>query len=328
MSNLNQYELSRKLGSTMRPLGRKAAFGPIGMLRTLGDALTARYADSSFNAELFTISDDLRLIRAFEDVRDGLPPDAVNCEPELRQRFTRKCRELGLEFEPSSLRRRLLTVRKNKRRYAEHGVSLSKSTRRVETPEIAKKHLPTIEVALVKMKYIHGVSIDEILIQDELAEELIRFAQISVPRLGARAVCAGALYLRKGRYIKKNRMEEIMKFDPTIADSSFSDTIAISAIERNKPPRQRGLFEVRKNGRSLYIGYSIDLQSSANVFVKKNPLHVVEGAFWHFDADETGFRYIAGDRIGELSAADWVKRCVVAWSPLFNWPVSATARAA
>src|SRR5438874_692585 len=153
MAELNQYAISKALGSTMKPI-KRGRFGGFGLLETVAEALRTREATTegssrSGEAINFSYPEDAIVVRAFEDVRQGAATDALLWNRELAEAFYRRCKELGLDAPDTLLGRRLITVRKNIRRYEKHGISISPATKKEPHVSIVPQYAHVIEFVLV-----------------------------------------------------------------------------------------------------------------------------------------------------------------------------------
>src|SRR5712692_6157548 len=153
MAELNQYSISKALGSTMKPV-KRGRFGGFGLLETVAEALRAREATTEASAASgqttkLTYAEDAVVVRAFEDVRQGAATDALLWDRKLAEAFYRRCKELGLNAPDGLLGRRLITVRKNIRRYEKHGISISPATKNEPHVSIVSRYAHVIEFVLV-----------------------------------------------------------------------------------------------------------------------------------------------------------------------------------
>src|SRR5258708_32270439 len=77
VDKLNQYAISKILGSKMTPV-RRARFGNFGLLETTAEALRARQASGpSSEATHFSDNEDRLGVQAFEEVRQGSAPNPI-----------------------------------------------------------------------------------------------------------------------------------------------------------------------------------------------------------------------------------------------------------
>src|ERR1700680_1843068 len=93
---------------------KRARFGNFGLLETTAEALRARQAFDSLNENThFSYNEDRLVLQAFEDVRQGVAPDAILWDRPLARAFAERCRQLGLEASDAFLIRRLINIRKH-----------------------------------------------------------------------------------------------------------------------------------------------------------------------------------------------------------------------
>src|SRR5260370_32128411 len=132
----------------MKPV-KRGRFGSFGLLENMGEALRVREAPvaSSASGQTTTLSypEDAVVVRAFEDVRQGAATDALLWNRELAECFYRRCKELGLNAPDALLGRRLITVRKNIRRYEKHGIKISPATKTEPHVSIVPQYAHVIE---------------------------------------------------------------------------------------------------------------------------------------------------------------------------------------
>ena len=161
MDKLNQYAISKILGSKMTPV-KQAQFGNFGLLETTAEALRARKASGPSSAAThFSLDEDRLVVQAFEDVRQGAATDAILWDRSLARAFAQRCRQLGLEASDAFLNRRLMAIRKAPRRYEKHGISIAPATKSETHPSIVPQYAHVIEFALVRLRYRYGASIDD-----------------------------------------------------------------------------------------------------------------------------------------------------------------------
>ena len=183
MDKLNQYAIGKILGSKMTPV-KRARFGNFGLLETTAEALRAQQASNpSGAAPHFSYNEDRLVVQAFEDVRKGAATDAILWDRSLARAFARRCRQLGLEASDAFLNRRLINIRKNIRRYEEHGISICPRDEERPHPSIVPQYAHVIEFALVRLRYRYGASIDDILLDPDLGEKFEHLAFELAPDL-------------------------------------------------------------------------------------------------------------------------------------------------
>src|SRR5438874_10984187 len=93
MDGLNQFAISRILGSTMKH-AKRPVFGPLGALHAQNQVL----ANCPKRGEQITFSPPAEklIVRAFQETRRGLPVDRVLADPALAEKFFKRCRQLGV----------------------------------------------------------------------------------------------------------------------------------------------------------------------------------------------------------------------------------------
>src|SRR5688500_13015878 len=110
MSELNQFAISRVLGSTMKHL-KRPAFGPRGVLHAQNQILANRFV----RGEQITFAPqvDKLIIRAFEETRNGWPLERLLSDSARTARMLRRARQLGVEAEDHAILLRLFRFRKS-----------------------------------------------------------------------------------------------------------------------------------------------------------------------------------------------------------------------
>src|SRR5437867_3876673 len=183
MDELDQYAISKILGSKLKPIG------PVGFgnfhLRQAADEIQHALKSDSPAPEIFTFgyADDAKVVDAFERVRRGAAPDELLWNKDLARLFARRCHDLGLDAPQAVLIRRLFNVRKNHSRYKQHGIVIGPTTKKSRPATVAPEYAHVIEFALVKLRYRYGASIDDILMDPELGDRLEAMVAEVVPTL-------------------------------------------------------------------------------------------------------------------------------------------------
>ena len=321
MAELNQYALSRALGSKMKPV-KSARFGSFALLETAAEALKVRdLPQTGRNAGRFTYDHDRVVVEAFEDVRQGAPPDAILWDRGLLRRFTERCRELGLDAPDPFLARRLINVRKNKARYAKHGIIITASAQQDRRPRIVPQYASVIEFALVKLRYRYGCSIDDILLDVHLGDQFERCALDVAPELSPADLRLGALYIRKSHFLRKKDRPLLEKLDSAEIDRHASPAIPLTKVSEADIPAGSGLIEIKEGDRFLYISGSEFLRSAAKEFVSGRSFQILTSPFWHPQLDAMTLQFIAADGLAGVPLRIWQNRLICERHPVFNWPV-------
>src|SRR5262245_57322495 len=131
MDDLNQFAISRTLGSRIRHVG-PVGFGNFKLRSTTEEiqkALAAGREESAPSDPDFGYRQDAIVVKAFEAVRDGAPTDELLWNKKLAQGFIKEARRLDLQASPAYLIRRLINVRKNAPRYRKHGIEILPTTK-------------------------------------------------------------------------------------------------------------------------------------------------------------------------------------------------------
>ena|GEM_PF-2438333 len=322
MTNLNQYELSRMLGSQMLPT-KGVRFGGFGLLQTTAEVLQAqeRFRDRAGDEPEFDYEQDRLIVQAFEEVRDGSSTDALLWDRSLLVQFERRCRELGFDAPVRLLNRRLINVRKNKTRYAKRGIVLSPTTRKEPKPSIVSQYAPVVEFALVALRYRFGASIDDILLDPALAEDFEQRVQEIAPQLSGEDLRRAALYIRKSRFIKSREEHEIQGLNVGNVQSALSPAEPLSKVDVESLPEQSGLVEVDEDDRHLYVVRIQSVRPLVRELVSGNVFRIVQNSFWTPDPSSITMRYVCGNRVAGVSLQKWEHRLIHDYDPVFNWPM-------
>ncbi|MBI1899974.1 MAG: hypothetical protein HYS13_02515 [Planctomycetia bacterium] len=322
---LNQYALSRALGSKMRPV-KAARFGNFALLETTAEALRATevYAPATPTAD-FSYAEDRVVVKAFEDVRRGAAPDAILWNTTLARAFYQRCRELGLDAPDAFLGRRLLNVRKNRRRYEKHGIVIAPATVREPHASIVPQHAHVIEFALVRLRFRHGASIDEILVEPALGQQFEDLALEIAPQLSPQDLRLGALNIRKSRSLEPKDQGTLAKLDPAVIDQACSAPIRLSDTNVKRVPESPGLIELSEGDRFLYIARNDNLRPTIEQFRNGQAFAIMANNFWTPRLDAISVQYVVGDECGGVPMSKWERRLIYEREPVFNWPMHKAA---
>ncbi len=323
MDNVNQYAISKILGSKMTPV-KPARFGNFGLLETTAEALRARQASSrSRAAPNFSYKEDRLVVQAFEDVRRGLAPDAILWDRSLARDFAKRCRQLGLDAPDAFLNRRLLNIRKGIRRYEKQGISIAPASKSDTHPSIVPQYAHVIEFALVRLRYRYGASIDEILLDPNLGQQFEQMALELAPDLSNRDLRLGALYIRKTRHFEKKDVARIESLDLEIVEKAWSRPVSLETVDPANVPSSPGLLELKEEGRYLYISRNNDIRPAADQMRSGNAFDLVANGFWTPRLDKITLQFVAGATVGDVSLGVWERRLIRDREPIFNWPMHA-----
>lgn len=323
MDELNQYAISKILGSKMTPM-KRGRFGNFGLLETTAEALRAGQSSHPLRATVsFSFDEDRLVVRAFEEVRQGAAPDAILWNRSLAAAFTRRCRELGLKAPDAFLNRRLINIRKDSRRYEKHGISIAPATKGEPHPSIVPQYAHVIEFALVRLRYRYGKSIDEILLDPEYGEKFEQWASELAPGLTSVDLRLGALYIRKTRHFEKKDQEKIKSVE--LVDDAWSEAVSLAAMKPADVPSSPGLIELKEGDRYLYISRNKDLRPAAEQLQTGKAFELVSRGFWTPHLEEITFQFVSGAKVEGVGIGVWERRLIRDREPLFNWPVQQNA---
>jgi hypothetical protein len=321
MAELNQYALSKTLGSKMRPI-RAPRFGNFGLLESTAEVLMAReLGDRHESGTEFSYAHDRLVAQAFEQVREGAPPDTILWNRPLARVFAHRCRELGLDAPDAVLNRRLLNIRKNKKRYERHGICLSPSTQRETHPSILPQHAHVIEFSLVRLRYRYGASIDDVLLDPALGDEFERLALEIAPQLSPQDLRLGALYIRKSRFLPKQEQSSLTKLDLAKIDHETKGPITLVEAKHEQWPDAPGLIELKEGSRYLYIARNENLQATIGQFVSGQAFAIMADEFWKPQFDSIQLQYVVGNLVAGVGIGKWELRLISDREPVFNWPI-------
>jgi hypothetical protein len=317
---LNHYAINQIVKGRMVPASAKMRFGRIGLLNVAGQMLKHRpreRAKVSFSYETDTIAVD-----AFAKVHGGVSPETVLIDSDLVSRFHAEARKRGFHASAADLNRRLINVRKNKARYNAHGIYLPKTTVSDPQPSIVWKYAHVIEFSLSRLHSRYGVSIDDILIDPDLAAEYEKMAQVAAPDLTSYQLRLAALYIRKSRFIPKKAETIIRTLKPEKIEAKFGDVGTLARIKLPIPD-DTGLIEVLEDGRHLYITRNENLQQAVEQLASPASLKFMGNAFWEPDPSRINIRIFLGEQFLKVPISQWQLKLIAARQPVFNWPIAA-----
>lgn len=323
MDKLNQYAISKALGSKMTPI-KHGRFGNFGLLETTVEALRTQTAGHN-QTEHFSYDDDRLVAQAFEYVREGASTDAILWDRALAEAFVKRCRHLALEAPAAFLIRRLINIRKNKRRYAQHGITIAPATKSEAHPSIVPQYAHVIEFALVRLRYRYGASIDDILLDPALGEKFEHLASEIAPDLRPQDLRLGALYVRKTRHFEKKTLAKMQALDMAVVENAWSNPVGLAAIDPLEVPATPGLLELRDADRYLYISRNENLRPAVQQLRTGKALDLVANGFWTPCLKRIKLQFATGNRIGGIGIGVWERRLIRDHEPLFNWPVQNAA---
>ena len=321
MGKLNQYAISKTLGSKMTPV-KRVRFGNFGLLETTAEALRVRQGSGlSSTPTHFSYDEDRLVVQAFEEVRQGAATDAILWDRSLARAFAARCRQLGLDALDASLNRRLINIRKNIRRYEQHGITIAPATKSETHPSIVPQYAHVIEFALVRLRYRYGASIDDILLDPELGDRFEHLASELAPGLRDVDLRLGALYIRKTRHFAKKDLAKIESLDVQAVEEAWSKPVSLAAVNPADVPSCSGLIELKEGGRYLYISRNEDIRPATEQLRTGKAFDLVANGFWTPRLDDISFQFATGAKVGGIGIAVWERRLIRDREPIFNWPI-------
>ena len=321
MADLNQFAISKILGSKIKPVGA-VGFGSFSALSTT-EVIQKALCDNDPVAKSpsYTYEQDAVVVQAFEMVRKGASTDELLWNKLLAKSFADKCRSLGLNATNSYLTHRLINVRKNSPRYRKHGIVIGPTTKAVIHPSIVPEYAHVIEFALVRLRYRYGSSIDDILIDECLGDKFEEMAHRIAPSLSSRNLRLGALYIRKNRVIKKRDRAMLSGLELADIEREWQGVIALSSLRPQDVPAAPGLIEFKENGRYLYISHNKNIHLAARQLGTGDAFRFVGSSFWKPDLDAITFSFATGKKFAGVAIENWERKLVHDRNPVFNWPI-------
>ena len=326
MSDLDYFSLSRLLGGTMQPI-TKPVFGPFGLLPIAVETAKGRLRPNTAKPR-FTLPQEKLIARSFEQSRDGAPPDALLWDMELRNRFLETCQKNGLDFPSAGIVRRLLAIRKNPQKYARLGIFIKPTLRTESYPSLLVEYAPVIEFSLVRLRYRHGASIDEILIDPALGQEFEAAALAVMPNLTSQSMRQAALTLRKTRFLRKSSRAELKKLKLRRLEPAWTPFQALASLDLTAVPSTPGIIEIREPERELYISRNANVQGVLKLLAKKDAVSIMANPFWMPNLEIIQARFLPEPRLDVADLDRWELKLLSERSPIFNWPLTKPKRAA
>jgi hypothetical protein len=322
MTSINQFAISKVLGSKIKPISR-VGFGNFHLRQTTEEIQKAFQDNHEAPAPTaFSYNEDALVVQAFERVRNGSPTDELLWNTTLATAFVKECKSVGLDAPDAYLIRRLINVRKNAPRYKEHGIEIAPTQKKEIHPSIVAEFAHVIEFALVKLRYRYGVSIDDILMYPALGDRFEAMAREIAPGLSSTDLRLGALYIRKNRVLKKKELDTIHKLDTAAVKRAWETSSTLTKVDVAKVPGSPGLIELSEPKRCLYISHNKNIHAAVEQLHTGQPFRLIANHFWKPNLDEITLRYVHGLKIAGVSIETWERRLVYDLEPVFNWPMA------
>lgn len=318
MSDLNQFVVSRVLGSTMKHTERPA-FGPLGALHAQNQVL----AQFPKRGEQITFLPPVEkaIIRAFEETRQGFPVDRVLADPVLAEKFFKRCQRLGVEAPRYKIALRLLAFRKSPRA----NLRISRKTANEPRRDFST-YAFAAEMAITQMKYRYGASVDDILAYPEIGKEFDALAGKIYPGLAPLDYRLAALYVRKRSHCKPierplfesitiHRAETTLQRHGSLDNIDLDQFQGLNAIV--------GLVEEARIRRFLYITRAKDASETLRPFTKQETFAAIGNSFWTPSLSLIHvYVYDIHGKFKNVPQSVWAKKLIHEKEPIFNMPIA------
>ena len=319
-STINQFLVSNVLGSTMVP-GRRHPFGQFGRsLRTVAEMLKGRETRGYQPPTTLAPTDDLLIVKAFEETRNGVSPDRLLADPVLTAKFNARCKALGVEAAPVTINHRLLQFRKNPPK----GIKLARSTERGH-PLDHSGYIHASELASKQMNYRRGVTIDDIIADPAIGGEFDHLANTIAPGWTPVEYRLAALYVRKVTRVCDLKDKRLFE-EATVAsiDAELVNVGNLAEINDCDLPDRPGIYaltEVTENSRDLYISRSEDLRLGVAPFRNSQLFSALGNHLWSPRLEEIQVNLFSGEEFRGVNTRIWELKMINERSPVFNLPI-------
>jgi len=321
MDGLNQFIISRVLGSTMKK-GRRSSFGPLGALSVQNQVL-ALCPKRDEQISYLPPAEKL-IVRAFEEKRQGLPLDRVLADPTHTEGFLKRCRDFEVVGPDHAIILRLLQIRKSPR---EH-VRIEKATKREPRRDFSN-YLYAAEMASVRIKYQFGASIDDILAHPGIGKEFDKLASQLRPGLKPLDYRLAALHVRKSHYFKKDERSLFEATDVSRADQAVKNFGPLDRIDPHSLGHADGIFALvdkARGSRFLYLAETNNVEQAVRPFIEQELFGTLANSFWSPSLSSIELLlYNNQEMYHNASKTFWAKRLVYEKAPIFNAPIRLAA---
>jgi hypothetical protein len=321
-NDLNQFVISRVLGSTMKH-GRRPTFGPLGLLHVQNQVIAQ--CPKLGEQISFTPDVDRLIARAFEETRKGFAVDRVLADPDLTDRFIRRCRALDVRAPQHAIALRLFRFRKS----PGTTVQLAKRTAREERRDYSP-FLFAAEMALTQMRYRYGASVDDILAYPDIGKEFDALCGQICPGWTPLDYRLAALHVRKSRYCEKDERPLFESLSDRRAESTLKQQDTLDSLDADKFRNVDAIIalveDTRRKTRFLYITETADVSRTLRPFTRESTFRALGNSFW--TPSLSSIRLFLYDIRGEYHNASqtlWAKRLIFDKAPIFNAPIHLAA---
>jgi hypothetical protein len=306
MSDLDQLTISRILGSTVRPISRRA-FGGFSAVGTVGQMLANRPIQIVRMAP--DRSRDSIIDKTFAQIHDGYSVDRTLADPQLAARFVKRCQQLGIDAPHAAICRRLLCLRKA-------GGFPVKTTR--EDKRNLHPFLIPAEIAFAKLRYRFDASYDDLLADPDVGNAFDE----NVAKVGGSADAVAyrlaALYIRKNVWSRRNSdVKQLAHLD--ISKVSHWHTRGhLSDVRLDAVPDSEGVFSLREPGRYLFLSQSENLRSDVGIFQDADVFASVGNHFWSPSPDKITVDFVRPEDVRGVSLRRFESKAIETYQPIFN----------
>ena len=317
MSDLNQFAISRILGSVMKH-GKRPSFGPLGLLHAQSQAI-AHYPKLGEQIALAPRSEKL-ILRAFEETRKGYTLERVLADPLLTGKMLRRAKEHGVEAEDHAVILRLFRIRKSPKGQSRLGNPTATEPKRRHTI-----YEPAAEISLSQMRYRYGASVDDILAYTHIGREFDNLCQKISPGHSAVDFRLAALHVRKSRYCEKNERTLFDSLTEKKADRTLTRHESLKKFDPNRFRGMKGivgLVEESEMERFIYLTGTRDVAETVRPFIRNEALQAVGNSFWKPSlSDIHVYTYGMNDTLRNAPQLLWTNRLISLKTPIFNHPI-------
>ena len=317
---VNQYAISRILGSRVRPIGRPR-FGGFGMLGTTAELLGATDPGETPDL-LFDKNADALIAEAFEAMRDGYAPGRILWSKAFAERFIDECRVRGISLPETAIKRRLIHIRKNKAYAQRAGITFSPTTKREPRAGLDRHDAYAIEFALVRLRYRCGRSIDDILLDERFADEFESIARSVGATLSGEDLRLGALNLRKSRKVSKRSLPLFDRMDADVFERAMSDIGDTTSAAIGDVPGEPGIVTVVEPKRYLFVLRHVDLREVVAPLLEHEAWDAMADEFWTPDRSQIKLSIYVGQEFKQIKLPNWQLKLIREREPVFNWPIA------
>jgi hypothetical protein len=317
MNELNQFVISRILGSTMKHT-KRPSFGPLGLLHAQNQVL----AQIPKIGEQITFGPqaEKRIIRAFEEIRRGFAVDRVLADPILLAKFFRRCDDLDVAAPKYAIALRLLAFRKSPRKDRR----IAKATAR-EPKRDYSSYSFAAEMALVQMKYRYGASVDDILAYPEIGNEFDTLAKRIYSGPTTLEYRLAALHIRKSRNCESDERSLFNSMKIDRAERAMKRHASLDKIDLDELGNADGIVGFVEEGRVqrfLYIAQTKNISESVRPFTKPETLNALGNSFCTPSLSSIYvYLYDIHGKFYNATQSLWTKKLIHEKSPIFNTPI-------